>query len=305
MTNPAPTPAAKSGYQPAEWEDAMNALWLESGLFSPDVCVEKGVAQADAPVFSMVLPPPNATGTLHTGSAAMLAIEDAFTRFARMQGKRTLWLPGTDHAAIATQSKVERLLWEQEQKTRYDLGREELLRRIDTFVEKNRDTMKNQMRKMGSSLDWSREAFTLDGARHQAVHKAFKQMYDEGVIYRGDRIVNWDPKGQTTISDDEIVHKEETTTFYYFQYGPFEISTARPETKFGDKYVVMHPADERYAEYQHGQTIEIEWINGPLTTTVIKDASVDPEFGTGVMTITPWHSTVDFEIAERHGLEKE
>ncbi len=305
MTNPTPTPAPKSGYQPAEWEDAMNALWLESGLFNPDVCVKKDVTKADAPVFSMVLPPPNATGTLHTGSAAMLAIEDAFTRFARMQGKRTLWLPGTDHAAIATQSKVERLLWEQEQKTRYDLGREELLRRIDTFVEKNRDIMKNQMRKMGSSLDWSREAFTLDSARHQAVYKAFKQMYDEGVIYRGDRIVNWDPKGQTTISDDEIVHKEATATFYYFQYGPFEIGTARPETKFGDKYVVMHPADERYAEYQHGQTIEIEWINGPLTTTVIKDESVDPEFGTGVMTITPWHSTVDFEIAERHGLDKE
>jgi valyl-tRNA synthetase len=298
-------PELSKTYTAAEWEDRLYQAWLESGYFSPDVCLEKGVADITAEPFSMVLPPPNATGTLHTGSAAMLAIEDTFTRFARMQGRPTLWLPGTDHAAIATQSKVERILWEEEKLTRYDLGREELLRRIGVFVENNRDTMKNQMRKMGSSLDWSREAFTLDEKRHQAVYKAFKTMYDDGIIFRGDRIVNWDPKGQTTISDDEVVYKEEVSQFYYLQYGPFEIATARPETKFGDKYVVMHPDDARYATYTHGQTIDLEWINGPITATIIKDESIDMEFGTGVMTITPWHSMVDFEIAERHGLDKE
>ncbi len=301
-TNPS---SKSSGYQPAEWEDALYQKWLLSGYFSPEVCKEKGIVQDGKEPFSMVLPPPNATGTLHTGSACMLAIEDTFTRFARMQGRSTLWLPGTDHAAIATQSKVERLLWEQEQKTRYDLGREALLKRIDDFVKQNQNTMIGQMKKMGASLDWDRLSFTLDEKRNKAVKRAFKTMYDEGVIYRGDRIVNWDPKGQTTISDDEVVYKEETTKFYYFQYGPFEIGTARPETKFGDKYVVMHPADTRYAEYQHGQTIELEWINGPIAATIIKDESVDPEFGTGVMTITPWHSGIDFEIAERHGLDKE
>jgi valyl-tRNA synthetase len=295
----------KSGYQPQEWEDNLYQRWQESDFFNPDTCLAKGIAQADKEPFSMVLPPPNATGTLHTGSACMLAIEDTFTRVSRMQGRPTLWLPGTDHAAIATQSKVERLLWEQEQKTRYDIGREALLQRIGEFVTENQGTMRNQMRKMGSSLDWSREAFTLDVSRNQAVNKAFKQMYDDGIIYRGDRIVNWDPKGQTTISDDEIVYKEETTKLYYFQYGPFVISTARPETKFGDKYVVMHPDDTRYAKYQHGQQLDLEWINGSITATIIKDEAIDMEFGTGVMTITPWHSGIDFDIAERHNLDKE
>ncbi len=130
-------------------------------------------------------------------------------------------------------------------------------------------------------------------------------MYDAGLIYRGHRIVNWDPKGQTTISDDEVVYEEETAKFYYFKYGPFTIGTARPETKFGDKYIVMHPDDERYKEYTHGQKIDLEWINGPITATVIKDETGDPEIGSGVMTITPWHSMIDFEIAERHNLPKE
>src|SRR5262249_50825685 len=159
------------------------------------------------------------------------------------------------------------------------------------------DTIVSQVKTMGASLDWSREAFTLDGARTRAVRAVFKRMYDAGLIYRGNRIVNWDPKGQTTISDDEIIYQEEKTTFYYFKYGPFTIGTARPETKFGDKYVVVHPEDPRYAEFSDGQKIELEWINGPITATVVKDASIDREFGTGAMTITPWHSVADFEIA--------
>jgi valyl-tRNA synthetase len=158
---------------------------------------------------------------------------------------------------------------------------------------------------MGASVDWSREAFTLDAQREKAVRTAFKNMYEDGLIYQGHRIVNWDPKGQTTISDDEIIYKEEKTKFYYFKYGPFVIGTSRPETKFGDKYVVMHPDDTRYAQYSHGQQIDLEWINGPITATIIKDTSIDMEFGTGVMTITPWHSVADFEIAQRHNLDKE
>ncbi len=158
---------------------------------------------------------------------------------------------------------------------------------------------------MGASLDWSREAFTLDEKRNLAVKTAFKQMYDDGLIYRGHRMVNWDPKGQTVISDDEIVYKEQKTKFYTFKYGPFEISTVRPETKFGDKYVVMHPEDKRYKKYKDGEQFELEWINGKITATIIKDSALDMSFGTGVMTITPWHSFIDFEIAERHKLDKE
>lgn len=292
-------------YNPQETEGRIYEMWEKSGYFNPDVCVKNSVAKADAEAFSIVLPPPNVTGTLHLGHSLMLVIEDILIRRARMQGKRTLWLPGTDHASIATQSKVEKELYKNENKRRHDLGRETFLKRVEQFAQDSHDTIVSQVRSMGASVDWSREAFTLDAKRNHAVRTAFKKMYDDGLIYRGHRIVNWDPKGQTTISDDEIVYKEEKTKFYYFKYGPFTIGTARPETKFGDKYVVMHPDDERYAAYKHGQKIELEWINGPLTATVIKDTSIDMSFGTGVMTITPWHSGVDFEIAERHNLDKE
>jgi valyl-tRNA synthetase len=185
------------------------------------------------------------------------------TRFARMQGKKTLWLPGTDHAAIATQSKVEKLL-EKEGAKKADLGREEFLKRVNEYAMTSHDTIVNQARKMGASLDWSREAFTLDETRTKAVYTAFTRMFNDGLIYRGHRMVNWDPKGQTVISDDELVYVEEKTKFYYLKYGPFIIGTARPETKFGDKYVVMHPDDKRYAEYKHGDKLTVEWINGPI-----------------------------------------
>lgn len=292
-------------YNPSDYEDALYARWEKSGFFNPDVCIEQGVTQASAQAFSIMLPPPNATGTLHIGHASMLAIEDVLIRYHRMKGDKTLWLPGTDHAALATHEKVERLLWEEERKTRHTIGREEFLRRVDAFVEKSRSRMTHQMRKMGASLDWSREAFTLDEKRRLAVNTAFKRMFDDGIIYRGDRIVNWDPLMQTTVSDDEIVWKKETTSFYYFQYGPFVIGTSRPETKFGDKYVVVHPDDERYAKYKDGETFEAEWVNGKITATLIKDEIVDMSFGSGAMTITPWHDTADFDIAEKRNLDKE
>ncbi len=292
-------------YSPKDNEELLYKKWEDSGLFNPDVSVEKGFTAADAETFSIVLPPPNVTGTLHMGHAAMLAVEDILVRYNRLLGKRTLWVPGTDSAAIATQSKVEGEIYKKEKKTRHDLGREELLRRVSEFAENSKDTIIGQTKSMGSSLDWSRYAYTLDDKRYDAVMEAFIRMYDAGLIYRGERIVNWDPKGQTTISDDEIVYEERTEKFYYLKYGPFVIGTSRPETKFGDKYVVMHPEDSRYKEYQHGQQIELEWINGPITATIIKDEAIDMEFGTGVMTITPWHDTTDFEIAGRHNLDKE
>ncbi len=304
--NPANIPALfLSPFNPAEHEDAIYKLWEESGYFNPDVCIEKGAAKADAPTFSIVLPPPNVTGTLHMGHAAMLAVEDILVRHARMQGKRTLWIPGTDSAALATQSKVEGIIYKEEKKRRDEIGREELLKRIEAFAEESKDTIIGQTKKMGASMDWSRYAFTLDETRYKAVQTAFMRMYEDGLIYRGARSVNWDPAMQTTVSDDEMVYVEQKDPFYYFKYGPFVIGTVRPETKFGDKYIVMHPDDARYANYVHGEKLEVEWINGPITATIIKDEAADPSIGTGVMTITPWHSKVDFEIAERHGLDRE
>lgn len=291
-------------YNPQETEPRIYKIWEESGFFKPEKMIESGLTEPSASVFSIVMPPPNVTGTLHMGHALMLTAEDVMVRFHRMMGFRTLWIPGTDHAAIATQSKVEKDILKKEKKSRYDLGREEMLKRIEKFAEESHDTIVSQIKVSGASCDWSREAFTLDETRSNAVRTAFKQMYDDGLIYRGERIVNWDPKGQTTIADDEIVYTEEKTKFYYLKYGPFTIGTSRPETKFGDKYVVMHPEDTRYEKYTHGDKISVEWIDGKIEATIIKDETIDMSFGTGVMTITPWHSLVDFELAEKHGLEK-
>ncbi|MFA9262028.1 MAG: valine--tRNA ligase [Undibacterium sp.] len=303
-TEEKPTEFPKA-YDPKNWEPGILARWDEADFANPDTCVKGGITKADAEPFSIVLPPPNVTGTLHIGHAAMLAIEDTIVRYKRMSGYRTLWLPGTDHAAIATESKVEKILRETENKSRHDLGRKEFLKRVVDFAQESHDTIVTQVKRMGSSVDWSREAYTFDKERSLAVRTAFKKMYDAGIIYRGNRIVNWDPVGQTTISDDEVIYKEEVAKFYYLKYGPFEIATARPETKFGDKYVVMHPDDPRYSEYADGQKFTLEWINGPIEATIVKDAAIDMAFGTGVMTITPWHSMVDFELAERHTLDME
>ncbi len=305
MESPNIAPEFLKPYDPKTEEPTALALWDERGYANPDTCIAEGITSAAAEHFSIVLPPPNVTGTLHMGHAAMLAIEDILIRFNRMRGKRTLWIPGTDSAAIATQAKVESDIYKKEKKTRYDLGREELMQRIDAFTKESESTIIRQVKRMGSSLDWSRYAYTLDDTRYRAVMTAFVRMYEAGLLYRGDRIVNWDPALQTTVSDDEVEYVTKTDPFYYFTYGPFEIGTVRPETKFGDKYVVMHPDDERYASFTHGQTIDLEWVNGPITATVIKDEAADMNVGSGVMTITPAHSAVDFEIAQRHGLDIE
>ncbi len=292
-------------YNPADTEDRIYQMWEESGYFNPDTCVEKGIVKNGSKPFSIVLPPPNVTGTLHIGHAAMLVIEDIMVRFARMQGRETLWLPGTDHAAIATQSKVEKIIEKEEGKRKGDLGREEFLNRVNKFAQESHDTIVNQVKKMGASVDWSREAFTLDEKRNLAVRTAFKKMYDDGLIYRGHRIVNWDPKGQTVISDDEIVHEERKAKLYTFKYSPdfpISISTTRPETKVGDVAVAVNPTDERYAEFV-GKTYEIKDFCGvSLNITIVADESVEKEFGTGALGVTPAHSQIDAEIAQRHNL---
>lgn len=286
-------------YDPQGTEDRIYKMWEESGAFKADNNSKK-----DPFVISM--PPPNATGQLHLGHAVMLALEDIFIRFERMRGREALWVPGTDHAAIATENVVIMQLQDQGMKDpREELGREELVKRIAEFVDTSRDTIRSQVRKMGSSCDWSREAYTMDPALNRCVNEVFKKMYEDGLIYRGNRIVNWDPNLKTNVSDDEVEYVERKDPFFWFQYGPFQIGTVRPETKFGDKYVVMHPDDERYKEYNHGDTFECEWINGKIMATVIKDEAVDPEFGSGCMTITPWHDHTDFGIAQRHNLRYE
>ena len=283
-------------YEPGKYEKEIYALWEKSKLFEahPDSKKEH---------FSISMPPPNETGTLSLGHA-MYTLQDILARYARLQGKDVLWLAGTDHAALPVNALIEKQLAE-EGTNKHEIGRDEFLRRTREFVSDSRGTMVAQMRAMGFSPDWSRQRYTLDETLNRCVNETFTKMYQDGLIYRGNRIVNWDPKLETTVSDDEVVRLEEKAPFYTFQYGPFHISTARPETKFGDKYVVMHPDDKRYAKYKEGDTFDAKWINGPVTATVIKDKAVDPKFGTGVMTITPWHDHTDFEIAERHGLDKE
>lgn len=284
-------------YVPGEYERDIYALWEQGGVFRADPTSHKER-------FSIAMPPPNETGTLSLGHALFLTLQDIMARYNRLQGRDVLWLPGTDHAALAVNAIIEKQLADAGQ-TKHDIGRDAFLDKTRDFVSASRGTMLGQMRAMGASCDWSRLRYTLDDALSRCVNETFVKMYETGIIYRGHRIVNWDPNLETNVSDDEVIYTEEQGKFYTFRYGPFEIGTARPETKFGDKYVVMHPDDERYKQYKHGDTLEVEWINGPITATIIKDEAVDPTFGTGVMTITPWHSQVDFDLAEKHGLDKQ
>ncbi|TSC70463.1 MAG: valyl-tRNA synthetase [Parcubacteria group bacterium Gr01-1014_49] len=294
-------------YDSTATESRVYADWEKSGLFNPDECVKQSVTKADAPTYSIVLPPPNVTGRLHMGHALMLAVEDIFIRYKRMNGFRTLWVPGTDHAAIATQSVVEKQIKKEEDKSRHDLGRDWLLKRVEAFAAASHDTIVSQLKTMGASLDWSREAFTLDEPRSRAVRTVFKQMYDAGLIYRGLRIVNWDPKGQTTISDDEIVYEERAAKLYTFRYSkdfPIPISTTRPETKVGDVGVAVHPDDARYKAFI-GKEYDAVFCDVPIHLKIVADKEVDPAFGTGAVGLTPAHSQIDWEIADRHELSHE
>ncbi len=291
-------------YSAKDTEDNIYKIWEESGFFNPDICVEKGIIKEDAEPFSIVQPPPNVTGVLHLGHALENSMQDTLIRFNRMLGKKTLWIPGTDHAAIATQSKVEKIL-EKDKIRKTDLGREEFLKRVEEYAKNSHDTIVSQTKKMGSSLDWSREAFTLDEKRNLAVRTTFKKMYDEGLIYRGYRIVNWDPKGQTTISDDEIVNEERKAKLYTFKYSadfPISISTTRPETKLGDTALAVHPDDSRYSKYI-GNSYEVDFLGEKLNIKIIADEKVEKDFGTGALGVTPAHSQTDWELAQKHNLK--
>ena len=288
-------------YNPLETEPRIYKMWEDSGFFNPD-----NLPPRHKEPFTIMMPPPNATGTLHMGHALGTTTEDIMVRYQRMLGKKTLFLPGTDHAAMATQSKVEKEIYKKEGKNRYDLGREELLKRIEAFVQQSRDTITSQVKTLGASCDWSREAFTLDEKRNLAVRTVFKKMYDDGLIYRGYRIVNWDPKGQTTISDDEIVYEEREAKMYTFKYSkdfPISISTTRPETKVGDTAVAVHPEDTRYTEFI-GKEYDAVFCGVPIHIKIISDKEVEKDFGTGALGVTPMHSMTDWEMADRHNLTK-
>ncbi|USN87786.1 MAG: valine--tRNA ligase [Candidatus Nomurabacteria bacterium] len=280
-------------------EDNIYKKWEESGYFNPD-----NLPGTREEKYSIIMPPPNANGRLHAGHGTDITLKDILIRYQRMQGKKTLLLPGSDHAGFETQGVYEKKL-QKEGRSRFGMERDQLYKEIYDFVMENKHIMEDDVRKLGASCDWSRNTFTLQPDVVSRVQDTFIKMFEEGLIYRGLRSIHWNPKFQTSLSDIETDFEEKKDSFYYFQYGPFVIGTARPETKFGDKYVVVHPDDKRYAEYKHGQTFEIEWINGPMTATLIKDEAADPEMGSGAMTITPWHSAVDFDIAQKHNLEVE
>lgn len=288
-------------YDPQEMERGLYERWEKSGYFNPDnLNLEK-----NAPTYSIVIPPPNVTGTLHMGHAAMLAFEDILVRFYRMRGYRALWIPGTDHAAIATQAKVENKILQEEGKTRYDLGKEKFLERVREFASNSHSTIQNQVKKMGSSCDWSREVYTLDEVRTRAVRSVFKLMYEDGLIYRGERIVNWCPHCHSTLSDDEVEYKQQQAKLYTFKYSkdfPFSIATTRPETKLGDTAVAVHPEDERYKDHI-GKEYKVDFVGISLKLKVVADPGIDAEFGTGALGVTPAHSITDWELAEKHDLE--
>lgn len=280
-------------YDHKKVEDVIYTKWEENGYFKPEV-------NPNGTPFSIILPPPNANAPLHFGHA-MYVLEDIMVRFHRMKGFRTLWLPGADHAGFETQFVFEKKL-ALEGKSRFDYDRETLYQMIWNYVHENRGGMENQLKKLGFSLDWSRLKFTLDPDIIQIVYKTFKRLYNEGLVYRDYRLVNYCTFDGTSFSDLEVIHEERERPLYYIKYGPLVLATTRPETKFGDTAVAVHPDDERYKKYV-GTEIDIETVLGPAKIKVIADTMVNPEFGTGAVKITPAHDFNDFETGKRHNLE--
>jgi len=284
-------------YDPKKVEDKIYTLWQKSGYFNPDK-----LPRRHKKPYCVIIPPPNVTGTLHMGHALNATIQDILIRWRRLQGYKTLWLPGTDHAGIATQVVVEKEL-KKEGRNRFDLGREKFIERIWQWKEKYGDIISDQLKKLGASCDWSRTRFTMDEDYIKATEQAFSHYYKKGLIYQGEKTVNWCPRCQTSLSDLELIYQEEPAEFYYIKYGPLTIATVRPETKLGDTAVAVNPKDSRYKNYI-GKIIEIKTVLGPAKMKVIGDESVDINFGTGAMKVTPAHDIHDFELAEKHGLEK-
>jgi valyl-tRNA synthetase len=278
-------------YEPSAYEADIYALWEKSQAFQPRKAGKS---------FTVVVPPPNANGNLHLGHALTLDVQDIAVRYHRLKGESALLLPGADHAGFETQVVYEREL-AKAGKSRFDFSREELYSQIWDFVAQNRQNFEEQFRRLGAGVDWSRFTFTLDEHVVKLAYATFKKMWDEKLIYRGERLVNYCTHHRTGFADIEVAYKEATTPLYYLQYGPFVLATTRPETKFGDTAVAVHPDDQRYKEWV-GQTITVEGVNGPFEVRVVADEMVDPEFGTGAVKITPAHSFDDWEVAQRHNL---
>jgi valyl-tRNA synthetase len=290
---------AKS-FEPAEIERRWYEHWETSGYFAAGLDRSKPADQS----FCILLPPPNVTGTLHMGHGFNQTIMDALTRYHRMRGWNTLWQPGTDHAGIATQIVVERQL-DAQGISRHDLGREKFLEKVWEWKEYSGGTITQQMRRMGTSPDWSRERFTMDAGLNKVVTETFVRLYNEGLIYRGKRLVNWDPKLHTAVSDLEVVQEEEDGFMWHLSYpladgsGSLTVATTRPETMLGDTAVMVHPEDERYA-HLIGKTVRLPLVNREIP--IIADEYVDREFGTGVVKVTPAHDFNDYAVGLRHGL---
>jgi len=280
-------------YEPAAVEERWYPIWESRGYFKADPASKKKP-------FSIVIPPPNVTGSLHIGHGLNDTLQDVMVRMKRMDGFNTLWQPGTDHAGIATQVVVERQL-AAEGKTKDDLGREEFVRRVWQWKEESGGTIIRQLKRLGASCDWSRLRFTMDEGLSRAVREVFVRLWEEKLIYRDDYIVNWCPRCETVLSDLEVDREERDADFVYIKYGPLTLGTVRPETKLGDTGLAVHPKDKRYKQYV-GKTLEIPSVDGTVSVRVVADAAVDPKFGTGVIKVTPGHDPTDFEIGRRHGL---
>ncbi|MET3983794.1 valine--tRNA ligase [Streptomyces sp. PvR034] len=301
MTENAQTPSGPNSelptaYAPAEVEGKLYERWVERGYFTAD-------AASDKPGYTIVIPPPNVTGSLHLGHAFQHTLMDALTRRKRMQGYESLWLPGMDHAGIATQNKVEQQLAE-EGKSRHDLGREDFVERVWQWKEEYGGKILGQMRRLGDGVDWSRERFTMDEGLSKAVQTIFKKLYDDELIYRAERIINWCPRCLTAISDIEVEYQDDAGELVSITYGEGEntlvVATTRAETMLGDTAVAVHPDDERY---QHLIGTRIKLPLTDRTIPIVADTHVDPEFGTGCVKVTPAHDPNDFAIGQRHGLE--
>ena len=281
-------------YEPAAVEAKWYPVWRQGGWFRPEATLDP-----TARPFVMVIPPPNVTGSLHMGHALNNTLQDVLARYHRMNGRPTLWVPGTDHAGIATQVVVERKIGGAE--ARRAMGREKFVEQVWSWKKESGDTILRQLCRLGVSCDWTRERFTLDEGLSRAVREVFVSLYEDGLIYRGDRLINWCVQCRTALSDLEVEYREENGTLWHIKYGPLTVATVRPESKLGDTGLAVHPDDDRYRDLV-GKTLTVDTESGPLALPVFADAVVDPTFGTGVVKVTPAHDPADWEMGQRHGL---
>ena len=306
----APKVSLEGSYEPKEFEQSLYSFWEKSGCFE-----SQDESAPGQPAFSIMIPPPNVTGVLHLGHALTATIEDILIRWRRMCGDNTLWLPGMDHAGIATQAQVEKALKKEEGKSRHDIGRDAFLKRTWEWKEKHGGLIFQQLRRLGASCDWKRSRFTMDDGFYDAVRTVFVSLYQDGLIYRGEKIINWCTRCRTALSDLEVEPKERKGFLWHIRYKVVDaegkvlqdgnkeslltIATTRPETLLGDTAVAVHSKDERYKKY-HGLRVQLPLLNRLIP--IIVDDYVDPEFGTGALKVTPAHDFNDYELGLRHDL---